>query len=267
MRTLRWARGAIILGSAGIVALTIGLWGNLGATLVAADDSTGEVTGQIVLDGDAAEAALLVKKGDAAAKDSAVCAAADVPSEAIVVDPKSKGLANVFVYLARAPKGMPASMKKSETKEVVFDQKGCRFLPHALFVRTDQTVMVKSDDAISHNTHTFAVRNPRNYNTAINPNERKGIPMTFTAPERLPTEVKCDIHPWMKAYWLILDHPYAAVTDAEGKFTIKGLPAGKHEFIIWQESAGYVDRKFTVTVKAGGTTEAPVVKVAASKLK
>ncbi|MEZ6125260.1 MAG: hypothetical protein R3C49_19095 [Planctomycetaceae bacterium] len=63
--------------------------------------------------------------------------------------------------------------------------------------------------------------------------------------------MKCDFHPWMMAYWLVLDHPYAAATDAEGNFTISNLPVGEHEFRIWHERAGYIDRKFMVNVKAG----------------
>ena len=53
------------------------------------------------------------------------------------------------------------------------------------------------------------------------------------------------------AYWLVLDHPYAAATDAKGNFTIKNLPVGDHEFRVWHERAGYLDRKYKVTVAAG----------------
>ena len=55
----------------------------------------------------------------------------------------------------------------------------------------------------------------------------------------------------MVAYWLVVDHPYAAATDAQGNFTIKNLPVGEHECKIWHERAGYLDRKYMITVKAG----------------
>jgi hypothetical protein len=135
-----------------------------------------------------------------------------------------------------------------------------------LFVRTDQVVNVLSDDPVAHNTNVQPVRNTP-FNSVIKVNERNGVEVKFSAPESLPTQVKCDLHPWMKAYWLILDHPYAAITDADGKFTIKDLPAGDHEFIVWQEGAGYVDRKYKVKVEAGKTTELKPVKVPLSKLK
>jgi hypothetical protein len=78
-------------------------------------------------------------------------------------------------------------------------------------------------------------------------------------------KVGCDIHPYMTAWWVVLDHPYVAVTDSEGKFEIKGLPAGKHEFIVWHERAGYINRKWELTVKAGDNPQ-DVQKVKAADL-
>jgi hypothetical protein len=71
----------------------------------------------------------------------------------------------------------------------------------------------------------------------------------------------------MKAHWLILDHPYAAITDADGKFTIKDLPAGDHEVVVWHEGPGYIERKLKVKITAGKTTDLGVVKVPAAKMK
>jgi hypothetical protein len=63
----------------------------------------------------------------------------------------------------------------------------------------------------------------------------------FGAEEGLPVQVGCNIHPWMGAWLVVRKDPYAAITDADGKFTIKDLPAGKElEFGLWQESSGYL---------------------------
>lgn len=220
--------------------------------LAAPAAGTGNVVGTITFDGAAPKVDLIVKKGDPTVKDPAVCAAADIPSEALVVDPDTKGIANVFIYLAKAPDG--AKVPDPAEKQVVFDQMGCRFLPHGLIVQTGQMVLVKSGDPIPHNTHTFPLRNP-GFNQAIAANDRKGVELKYTKPEKLPLEVKCDYHTWMKAYHLVLDHPYMAVTDKDGKFAIANVPAGKHEFVIWQEKAGYLNRKQAVEVKGGGTAE------------
>ena len=50
----------------------------------------------------------------------------------------------------------------------------------------------------------------------------------------------CSIHPWMKGYVFIIDHPFAAVTKADGSFEITGVPAGKQQLVVWQSTKGYV---------------------------
>jgi len=230
-----------------------------------AADGYGSVTGQFVFEGDVPKVPFLVSKGDASAKDSAVCAAGNILNEDLVVDEKTKGIANVFVYLRKAEDIHP-DLAKSKKKEVIFDQKGCQFFPHAMIVRTDQVVKVVSDDSVAHNTHSFPLRNQA-INFILRPKDRVGIKIPSKRPEILPIQVKCDIHPWMKAYWLILDHPYMAVTGKTGKFTIEKLPAGEHSFRVWQEKVGYVERSLKVTIKAGETVDLGAIKVPASKFK
>ena len=229
----------------------------------------GSVEGQFVLEGEVPELAPLVKKGDAV-RDAEVCAAKDVPDQTLVVDPETKGIANIFIYMRRAPSSVHPDSKNAPKDPVVFDQKNFTFIPHALLVRTGQEVLVKSSDPISHNTHTHPVLGQAE-NFIIPAGAQDGVPMTFSTPEFLPTQITCDIHPHMKAYWLILDHPYAAITDKDGKFRIDNLPEGEHTFTVWQERVGYLDRKlgmkYTANVKAGQVTELESVKVPASTFK
>lgn len=215
-------------------------------------EGAGTVSGVVTFDGNPPTAELLVKKGDASKKDAAVCAAQDVPSEELVINKDNKGIANVFIYLDKAPAG--AKFDKPAGKEVVFDQVGCRFIPHALLVQVGEKALVKSSDSIGHNTRTAPLRN-NPFNQTIGANDRAGIDLKYTKAEKQPIEVKCDFHPWMKAYHLVLDHPYMAVTDADGKFTIENMPPGKHEFKIWHEKKGYLDRKYQVEIKAGDNKE------------
>ncbi len=72
----------------------------------------------------------------------------------------------------------------------------------------------------------------------------------FRNPELIPIEVKCAIHAWMKAWLLVLDHPFAAVTDENGSFHIAGVPYGTHVFIFWHETCGYFEiRRIEVSTK------------------
>ena len=222
-------------------------------------DGWGSISGQFVLEGDVPEVAPLVKKGDATAKDAAVCAAQDIPNEAMEFNPKNKGIANIVVFMRRASKVHPDLASSEETK-VEFDQKNCQFLPHAMVVRTDQTIVCKSSDQVSHNVNIAPFANsPQNF--IIQPGDQKGVDVKMPLGESLPVQVKCDIHPWMKAWWVVLDHPYAAVTDEDGKFTIENLPEGENEFRVWHEAAGYINRKWVVTVKDGEVTDMKAVEV------
>lgn len=187
-------------------------------------------------------------------KDKEVCAEFDVPNERLVLG-AGGGVANVFIYLQRAPAGGKPLV--SEGEDVIFDQKNCRFLPHCLVVPTGRTVRVLSGDPIAHNTHTYPSKNDA-VNSGVPPNDRTGVlNFQYRRAEAVPLNVTCDYHGWMKAYHLPVDHPYAAVTDAEGRFSIPDLPAGTHAFAVWHESVegNFVERKLSVTVKAGAPTE------------
>ena len=222
----------------------------------AAPAGYGNLFGQIKFEGSAPELKFLHRKGDGAVKDAAVCAAEDTPDESIVVNPTNNGLANVVVYLDKAPAGIKPELVAPPSEPVVFDQKGCRFLPHVVAVRVGQPILVLSNDDVPHNTHTFPTRNSAD-NFGVSPKDRKGVALKYAKAEAQPLQVKCDYHTWMTAYHFPVDHPYFAVTDADGKFKIAGLPAGKHVLKIWHEKAGggFLDRKITVEIKADGDTE------------
>jgi hypothetical protein len=202
-----------------------------------------DLVGTVVFDGAPPNLPPLIAQG-ADVKDKAVCSAMVVPDETLLVDPASKGVQNVFVFLEKAPAG--ASPVPPPEKQI-FDQKGCKFIPHAIIVRTKVPLMILSDDSVGHNTHTYPARNS-GFNGAINANERKGVAVTYAQPEREPFSVKCDVHPWMGAYHLPLDHGYAAITNEKGEFTIKGLPAGEHTLKVWHESGKLLERSLKVKV-------------------
>lgn len=215
-------------------------------------DGPGIFKGKVVLEGAAPTLKDIIAK-DSAVKDAEVCSAESIPDERLVVDGNG-GVKNVFIYLAKAPKGVPKSDVPAEA--AVFDQKGCRFLPHCLIVRKGQELRILSDDRIAHNTHTFPAKNAT-FNSGIPANDREGTKIKYSSAESKPFAVKCDYHAWMNAYHLVVDHPYAAITAADGSFEIKDIPSGHYDFVIWHEGVkgGYLQRKYKVTVKAGEETE------------
>ncbi len=231
----------------------------LGSGRHASAQEFGTIKGRLVWGGSTPPAAApKVKKGDTAAKDAAVCAAQDVPDEDYVVDPATNGVANGFAYVV-GPKGTNPDAEAallSKTTEVVVDQKGCRFIPHAVAMHKAQSLTFKSTDPVGHNIRYTTFANG-GMNQMLAPNG--SMSKTFTAAERNPTELRCDIHPWMNGYFMVFDHPFFAVTKADGSFEIKGVPAGAQKVIVRQEKAGFVtkggNKGVDVQVTAGGVAD------------
>ena len=224
----------------------------------------GTLTGKVVLTGGAKALPPLIAMGSDV-KDKEVCAAVDVPDERLVLG-TGNGVANVFVYLPKAPKN--GKQLEAASDPFLFDQKNCRFLPHCVVLPVGQTVKVLSDDSVAHNTHTYPNKN-QGVNSGVAPGDREGkLEFVYRKSEAQPLSVKCDYHTWMTAYHLPLDHPYAAVTDAEGAFTIPDLPVGKHTFVVWHEAVdgNFVERKLVVEIQSGATTDLQV-ELSADKLK
>ena len=159
---------------------------------------------------------------------------------------KKGGLANAFVYLSRKPKGYnPPEVKGKVQFEIQF----CMFRPRVLAVRVGQTIQVTNKDKVAHNTHTNPI-----VGVSYNRNLTAKTAIKYDSVEPIPVKVNCDIHGWMFAYQLPLDHDLVAITDKEGKFTINNIPAGTHKFRVWHEKAGYLENGLTVVIQPGKTT-------------
>ena len=227
-------------------------------------DEWGSLKGQVVVTGDLPETPLLAKKGDPQIKDAAVCGAADLPDESVLIDRQGRGLANVFVYLKDPPSRIHPDRRDPPADESLLMVQNCRFFPHAFVMRTGQTLRIQLQEGeVAHSPHFYAMANV----VAGLPPLRDLQRYQFRNPERLPLPLKCDIHPWMRTNFLVVDHPYAAVTDPQGRFEIKDLPTGDQTFRVWHERPGYVVREWKVTIAAGKTLESPVIEVPAERLK
>jgi hypothetical protein len=229
------------------------------AARLAADDEpavvTGTFKGVVTFKGQPPERKLVVKKDDPKVReeDRAICAAEDYFSEDLIVNEKAgNGVANVVVYLKETPKGYKAPPVPEEP--VILEVTGCRYTPHVLVLRCNQGLLVKNSDRLPHNAHLKPIQNSGVGQMIAHIAGREST-YQFKKPERVPMPVICDLHYWMKAHILLLDHPLAAVTDTEGKFELKGLPPGKHTFIVWHEMSGYSKKELPVTIKAYDVTE------------
>jgi plastocyanin len=151
-------------------------------------------------------------------------------------------LANVVVVV-KATKG-----KKLEApaQNPVFDQKACEFHPHVLAFPAGTTIDVLNSDGILHNLHTQSTVNPST--NQAQPKFKPKIQVKIDKPE-WPIAVKCDVHGWMSAYWISEEHPYYAVTDANGAFKIADLPPGDYDVEVWHEKLGKKTEKVSIKPK------------------
>jgi len=204
----------------------------------------GTLKGQVTYDGDAPAAKVLFEKGKAA-KDPDICAKdAPVISERLLVDSSTKGVKNVLVFLTKPTSVSGEAKKAAAAAHVVFDQTKCVFEPHVLAVMVNTPILLKSSDSVNHNIN--AKLKSAAFNKLLSAKaEEKYTPI---GAERLPAEVTCDIHPWMRAWWMVLDHPYFAVTDEKGEFEIKNAPAGTQKVVVWQEA---LDKRGFITAPSG----------------
>jgi plastocyanin len=162
-------------------------------------------------------------------------------SDVLVVGP-GNGIQNVFVYVKD---GLGSRRYAVPSAPVALDQKGCRYIPHVFGVQVGQTVQVSNSDPLIHNVHALPKSN-REFNFG-QPAKTPPVPRVFNQPE-IGMLFKCDVHGWMNAYANVVAHPFFAVTNPDGTFEIKGLPAGAFTLELWHEQLG--TQTLPVTVEA-----------------
>ena len=166
-------------------------------------------------------------------------------SEWLIVG-KSGELKNAFVWIKKGAAGNKAAPKE----HAVLDQNGCIYSPHVLGVQVGQVVDILNTDGTLHNVHSLPKLNPQ-FNVAM-PKFKKKKEVTFTKQEMM-FPIKCDVHPWMKCYVAVVNHPFFDVTGEDGNFKISGLPAGKYTLEVWHEKLGTKSVSVTVADVDGAT--------------
>lgn len=171
----------------------------------------------------------------------------EIPSQELELTADS-AVKNAFVYISA---GLPAGATYPPAEgPVKIDQKACVYSPRVVGLRTGQTLEVTNSDPISHNVKPAATRN-QPWSESQPPNGPV-IRRSFNTPEQMVT-LKCNLHPWMAAHIGVMEHPYFAVSSADGSFRIANLPPGEYTVTVWQERLGKTEAKVQV---GNGNTEA-----------
>jgi plastocyanin len=181
----------------------------------------------------------------AGGKDRGVCGQEKTQADVEVGD--GGGLRDAAVVV-RASRGKALAVP---AEPVVFDQRGCEYVPRVLAFPAGTTIAVLNSDDTLHNVHVQARTNPE-VNRAM-PRLQKRIAWRVEKAE-WPMAVQCDTHPWMRAWWLSMDQPYYAVTDAAGRFAIADLPPGEYAVDVWHPTLGKRTEKIAAAQLKDGKT-------------
>jgi hypothetical protein len=239
-------------------ALAAGIVVVLAGAATAADGDWGTVKGQVTWGG----AAPWVPEKVDVSKDKDHCLSKGPIFDEKFIVGKDGGVKDVIVWLqngddykAKMPIHPSLAKLADKDKEVVMDQPCCKFEPRTIALREGQVLIGKNSSSIAHNMKWTGGDD--------NPGDNKLIPaggkITIElVPSRSLVVVECNIHPWMRGNVRMFNHPYFAVTDADGKFEIKNAPAGKYNLVMWVEGQGWVNGGKTgqvIEIPAGKTIE------------
>jgi hypothetical protein len=158
-------------------------------------------------------------------------------TEDVVAGPGNT-LGNVVVYISAGPLDTTAV----PTGAASFDQRGCHYATHVLALRVGQDVKISNSDPFSHNIHPLAKIN-REWNRIQLPGTP---PFSYSYENEEFIPIKCNIHAWMRAYFVVLKTSHFAVTGEDGRFMLPDLPAGRYTITAWHEIFATQSREITI---------------------
>jgi hypothetical protein len=144
---------------------------------------------------------------------------------------KDRKIKNVIVFLAgvKAGKSVPG-------ETVTVTNRNCAFIPHVAIGFKGNKIEMKTDDPVLHTFDVHAYAGGKElFHAGLH---EKGSSVTKKISKAGLMELSCYVHPWQHAYVYVFDHPYAAITDEQGRFAIRDIPPGTYAVGAWHEALG-----------------------------
>lgn len=204
---------------------------------VASAQETATLRMKIVVDGSVPEPKAISNINDA------FCAENPIVSNKLQVG-KQGELQNFAVIFdeEKSKLKIPAELLKAPAAMHVLDNVKCMFEPKIIVARSGQTITVKNSDDTGHNANFNFLKNPPT-NFLVPAGQSKDLSLKPDLVEPTAIPIECNVHPWMKAFVIVKQHPFVGVSSSEGVVEIANLPAGSGAvFRLWHEAAGAIDQ-------------------------
>jgi plastocyanin len=228
----RWLIGSLILPLVGIVAFPLQGFSYEAAAVT----DGGTIVGEVKYAGDPPP-----PEKREVTKDTNVCGAEPKVSPELVVG-ANKGIKDSVMSISGITKGKAL---EKPAKAPVLDQKNCEYHPYAQIIPVNTTLEILNSDDVLHNVKTEP-GSKTTFNVA-QPKIKRKITQEFKIPEIV--QVECNVHGWMNAVIVVAEHPYYALTDANGSFKITDVPPGKYTLKVWHAKLGEQTKDVTVGPK------------------
>jgi hypothetical protein len=193
----------------------------------------GSISGTVRLK-EAAPAAKVIK----VSKDQDYCGVS-LPDETYVVGPDG-GLKHVVIFVEGA-----TAVETPLPTERLLENDGCLFAPRVLAMRLGEKLLLRNRDPKLHIVHSYL--DQRTVFNASLPFRNTKLDITSKIRAAGLLKITCDTHAWMRGYVRVFDHPFFAVTDERGEFSIPDVPSGKYFVKAWHEAAGIRTQEITVS--------------------
>lgn len=191
----------------------------VGLTLLQGVAWAGDYQGKVTLKSELAKRKIGVQK--TTPPDDSPGYRGDVPP------PSENELENIVVYITTP--GLKATPAVSRSEQNTMVQKDKEFRPHVLPVVYGSKVYFENRDEFLH--HIYSESKPGDFEREKVGKGGAVLPVLFA--ETSTVEVFCGIHPRMNSYVLVLPNNFYSRVDSQGRFRIRGLPAGKHQLCIF----------------------------------